>query len=165
MIWIKQTGRFLLLLLLQVLLINHLQFLGVCHPYIYIFSLLVMPITLPRWADMLIGGVAGLILDMFCNSLGVHIAACIMLMYVRPHLIGAYVSDRERLTDEIDIRSIGGVVNFVKYTVLLVLLHHTMVFFLTAWSVQHFWFTLLEVVVSSIISILLLIGADLLRNR
>ena len=162
--WIKQTGRFLLLLLLQVLLINNLQFLGVCHPYIYIFSLLVMPITLPRWADMLIGGVAGLILDMFCNSLGVHIAACIMLMYVRPHLIGAYVSDRERLTDEIDIRSIG-VVNFVKYTVLLVLLHHTMVFFLTAWSVQHFWFTLLEVVVSSIISILLLIGADLLRNR
>ncbi len=164
MVWIKQTGRFLLLLLLQVLLINNLQFLGVCHPYIYIFSLLVMPITLPRWADMLIGGVAGLILDMFCNSLGVHIAACIMLMYVRPHLIGAYVSDRERLTDEIDIRSIG-VVNFVKYTVLLVLLHHTMVFFLTAWSVQHFWFTLLEVVVSSIISILLLIGADLLRNR
>lgn len=164
MVWIKQTGRFLLLLLLQVLLINNLQFLGVCHPYIYIFSLLVMPITLPRWADMLIGGVAGLILDMFCNSLGVHIAACIMLMYVRPHLIGAYVSDRERLTDEIDIRSIG-MVNFVKYTVLLVLLHHTMVFFLTAWSVQHFWFTLLEVVVSSIISILLLIGADLLRNR
>ncbi len=164
MVWIKQTGRFLLLLLLQVLLINNLQFLGVCHPYIYIFSLLVMPITLPRWADMLIGGVAGLILDMFCNSLGVHIAACIMLMYVRPHLIGAYVSDRERLTDEIDMRSIG-VVNFVKYTILLVLLHHTMVFFLTAWSVQHFWFTLLEVVVSSIISILLLIGADLLRNR
>lgn len=164
MIWIKQTGRFLLLLLLQVLLINNLQFLGVCHPYIYIFSLLVMPITLPRWADMLIGGVVGLILDMFCNSLGVHIAACIMLMYVRPYLIGAYVSDRERLTDEIDVRSIG-VVNFVKYTILLVLLHHTMVFFLTAWSVQHFWFTLLEVVVSSIVSILLIIGADLLRNR
>ncbi len=164
MVWIKQTGRFLLLLLLQVLLINNLQFLGVCHPYIYIFSLLVMPITLPRWADMLIGGVVGLILDMFCNSLGVHIAACIMLMYVRPYLIGAYVSDRERLTDEIDVRSIG-VVNFVKYTILLVLLHHTMVFFLTAWSVQHFWFTLLEVVVSSIVSILLIIGADLLRNR
>ena len=75
MVWIKQTGRFLLLLLLQVLLINNLQFLGVCHPYIYIFSLLVMPITLPRWADMLIGGVVGLILDMFCNSLGVMLAA------------------------------------------------------------------------------------------
>ncbi len=164
MIWIKQTGRFLLLLLLQVLLINNLQFLGVCHPYIYIFSLLVMPITLPRWADMLIGGVVGLILDIFCNSLGVHIAACIMLMYVRPYLIGAYVSDRERLTDEIDVRSIG-VVNFIKYTILLVLLHHTMVFFLTAWSVQHFWFTLLEVVVSSVVSIILIIGGDLLRNR
>ena len=164
MVWIKQIGRFLLLLLLQPLLINNLQFLGVCHPYIYIFSLLVMPITLPRWADMLIGGAVGLLLDMFCNSLGVHIAACIMLMYVRPHLIGAYVLDRERLTDEINVRSLG-VVNFVKYTILLVLLHHTMVFFLTAWSVQHFWFTLLEVVVSSIISILLLIGADLLRNR
>ncbi len=164
MVWIKQIGRFIVLLLLQVLLINNLQFMGVCHPYIYIFSLLVMPITLPRWADMLTGGVAGLLLDIFCNSLGVHTAACILLMYLRPYLIGGYVNDLERLTGEIDMRSIG-VVNFVKYTVLLVLVHHTAVFFLTAWSFRHFWFTLLEVAVSSVVSIVLITGVDMLRNR
>ncbi len=164
MVWTKQIGRFILLLLLQVLLINNLQFLGVCHPYIYVISLLVMPMTLPRWADMLIGAAVGLVLDTFCNSLGVHTAACIMLMYLRPNLVDAYITDRERLTGEIDMRSIG-VPNFIKYVITLVLIHHTMVFFLTAWSLQHFWFTLLELVVSAVVSILLIIGYDLIRSR
>lgn len=164
MAWIRQIGRFVLLLLLQVLLINNLQFLGVCHPYIYILCLLMMPITLPRWADMLIGAFVGLVVDIFCNSLGVHIAACVLLMYVRPYLIDAYVSDRERLIGDIDTQSIG-VPDFIKYIVILVLLHHTMVFFLTAWSFSHFWFTLLEIVVSSAVSIVLIIGYDLMKNR
>ena len=61
-------------MVLQVLLINRLQLGGVCHPFIYILPLLTMPITLPRWADMLIGLAAGLLMDVFCNSLGVHAA-------------------------------------------------------------------------------------------
>ena len=164
MAWIRQIGCFVLLLLLQVLLINNLQFLGVCHPYIYILCLLMMPITLPRWADMLIGAFVGLVVDIFCNSLGVHIAACVLLMYVRPYLIDAYVSDRERLIGDIDTQSIG-VPDFIKYIVILVLLHHTMVFCLTAWSFSHFWFTLLEIVVSSAVSIVLIIGYDRMKNR
>lgn len=164
MAWIRQIGHFVLLLLLQVLLINNLQFLGVCHPYIYILCLLMMPITLPRWADMLIGAFVGLVVDIFCNSLGVHIAACVLLMYVRPYLIDAYVSDRERLIGDIDTQSIG-VLDFIKYIVILVLLHHTMVFCLTVWSFSHFWFTLLEIVVSSAVGIVLIIGYDLMKNR
>ena len=50
-------------MVLQVLLINRLQLGGVCHPFIYILPLLTMPITLPRWADMLIGLAAGLLMD------------------------------------------------------------------------------------------------------
>ena len=123
-----------------------------------------MPITLPRWADMLIGAFVGLVVDIFCNSLGVHIAACVLLMYVRPYLIDAYVSDRERLIGDIDTQSIG-VLDFIKYIVILVLLRHTMVFCLTAWSFSHFWFTLLEIVVSSAVSIVLIIGYDLMKNR
>lgn len=162
--WIRQIVRFVVLLLLQVLLINHLQFMGICHPYIYLVSLLIMPMTLPRWADMLIGGAVGLLVDVFCNSLGVHAAACILVMYLRPFLIKGYVTDMERLTAEIGMRTIG-VANYIKYVVILVLLHHTAVFFLTAWSFAHIWFTLLEVAVSWAVSSLLIIGYDILRNR
>ena len=151
-------------IVLQVLLINRLQLGGVCHPFIYILPLLMMPITLPRWADMLIGLAAGLLMDVFCNSLGVHAAACIMLMYARRHLIPLWVNDTERLTDVISMQTIG-IAPFLKYASLLVVAHHLMVFFLTAWTMQLWWYTLLTTLVSSIISVALILGYALIEDK
>ena len=151
-------------MVLQVLLINQLQLGGVCHPFIYILPLLMMPITLPRWADMLIGLAAGLLMDVFCNSLGVHAAACIMLMYARRHLIPLWVNDTERLTDVISMQTIG-IAPFLKYASLLVVAHHLMVFFLTAWTFQLCWYTLLTTLVSSIVSLALILGYAVIEGR
>ena len=151
-------------MVLQVLLINQLQLGGVCHPFIYILPLLMMPITLPRWADMLIGLAAGLLMDVFCNSLGVHAAACIMLMYMRRHLIPLWVNDTERLTDVISMQTIG-IAPFLKYASLLVVAHHLMVFFLTAWTFQLWWYTLLTTLVSSIVSLALILGYAVIEGR
>ena len=164
MLWLRQIGQWLVAMVLQVLLINQLQLGGVCHPFIYILPLLMMPITLPRWADMLIGLVAGLLMDVFCNSLGVHAAACIMLMYMRRHLIPLWVNDTERLTDIISMQTIG-IAPFLKYTSLLVVAHHLMVFFLTAWTFQLWWYTLLTTLVSSIVSLALILGYAVIEGR
>ncbi len=164
MLWLRQIGQWLVAMVLQVLLINQLQLGGVCHPFIYILPLLMMPITLPRWADMLIGLSAGLLMDVFCNSLGVHAAACIMLMYARRHLIPLWVNDTERLTDVISMQTIG-IAPFLKYASLLVVAHHLMVFFLTAWTFQLWWYTLLTTLVSSIVSLALILGYAVIEGR
>ena len=162
--WTKQIGRYILVMLLQVLLFDQLQLWGVCHPYIYILCLMMMPITLPHNVDMLIGAGVGLLMDVFCNSLGVHTAACIMLMFIRPYLIGAIVNDKDRLNEQISLRSIG-MEALIKYVVILVLVHHLMVFMLAAWSWSHFGFVLLETLVSSIITCLIILGYNILKYR
>lgn len=162
--WTKQIGRYLLVMLLQVLLFDQLQLWGACHPYIYVLCLLMMPITLPHSADMLIGAFAGFIMDIFCNSLGVHMAACILLMYIRPYLIGVIVNDKDRLNEQISLHSIG-MEALLKYTVIMVLIHHLTVFSLAAWSWSHMGFVLLETIVSSTITILLVIGYNVLRYK
>ncbi|MGN0235766.1 MAG: rod shape-determining protein MreD [Paludibacteraceae bacterium] len=164
MLWLRQIGQWLVAMVLQVLLINQLQLGGVCHPFIYILPLLMMPITLPRWADMLIGAAVGLLMDVFCNSLGVHTAACIMLMYARRHLIPLWVNDIDRLTDVIGMQTMG-VAPFIKYASILVVAHHLMVFFLTAWTLQLWWHTLLTILVSSIVSLVLILGCAALINK
>lgn len=162
--WTKQIGRYLLVMLLQVLLFDQLQLWGACHPYIYVLCLLMMPITLPHSVDMLIGAFAGFIMDIFCNSLGVHMAACILLMYIRPYLIGVIVNDKDRLNEQISLHSIG-MEALLKYTVIMVLIHHLTVFSLAAWSWSHMGFVLLETIVSSTITILLVIGYNVLRYK
>ncbi|MBR2285571.1 MAG: rod shape-determining protein MreD [Paludibacteraceae bacterium] len=162
--WTKQIGRYLLIMVLQVLLFDQLQLWGACHPYIYVLCLLMMPITLPHSADMLIGAFAGFIMDIFCNSLGVHMAACILLMYIRPYLIGVIVNDKDRLNEQISLHSIG-MEALLKYTVIMVLIHHLTVFSLAAWSWSHMGFVLLETIVSSTITILIVIGYNVLRYK
>jgi rod shape-determining protein MreD len=162
--WTKQIGRYLLIMVLQVLLFDQLQLWGACHPYIYVLCLLMMPITLPHSADMLIGAFAGFIMDIFCNSLGVHMAACILLMYIRPYLIGVIVNDKDRLNEQISLHAIG-MEALLKYTVIMVLIHHLTVFSLAAWSWSHMGFVLLETIVSSTITILLVIGYNVLRYK
>ena len=105
--WTKQIVRYVVVMLLQVLLFDQLQLMGICHPYIYVLCLLMMPITLPRISDMLIGAVVGLVMDIFCNSLGVHMTACILLMYVRPYLLSVLVNESDRLNEQLSLRTLG----------------------------------------------------------
>ena len=162
--WTKQIGRFVLVMVLQVLLFNQLQLGGVCHPYIYVLCLLMMPITLSHSADMIIGVAVGLIMDVCCNSLGIHMAACILLMFIRPYLIGAIVNDKDRLNEQISLRAIG-MEALIKYVVILVLVHHLTVFLLAAWGWTHIGFVLLETLVSSTITIIIVMGYNMLRYR
>ena len=162
--WTRQLGRYVIVMLLQVLLFDQLQLWGVCHPYIYILCLLMMPITLPHSVDMVIGAIIGLIMDVFCNSLGVHTASCILIMFIRPYLIGAIVNDKDRLNEQISLRSIG-MEAMIKYVVILVVIHHLVVFSLAAWSWHHIGFILLETLVSSIVTISIIIGYNALRYR
>ena len=162
--WTKQIGRYILVMILQVLLFDQLQLLGVCHPYIYVLCLLMMPITLSHSADMIIGAVVGLIMDIFCNSMGVHTAACIFIMFIRPYLIGAIVNDKDRLNEQISLRSLG-MEALLRYVVILVVVHHLIVFLLAAWNWAHIGFVLVETLVSSLVTISVIIGYNSLRYR
>ena len=162
--WTKQIGRYIVLMLLQVLLFNQLQLWGVCHPYIYVLCLLMMPITLPHNVDMLIGAGAGLIMDVCCNSMGIHMAACVLLMFVRPYLLGVVVNDKDRLNEQISLRAIG-MEALLKYVVILVLVHHFTVFLLAAWSWSHIGFVLWETLVSSTVTILAIIGYNAIKYK
>ena len=152
------------MMILQVLLFDQLQLLGVCHPYIYVLCLLMMPITLSHSADMIIGAVVGLIMDIFCNSMGIHTAACIFIMFIRPYLIGAIVNDKDRLNEQISLRSLG-MEALLRYVVILLVIHHLIVFLLAAWNWAHIGFVLVETLVSSLVTISIIIGYNSLRYR
>jgi len=162
--WIRQLGRYAVVMLLQVLLFNQLQLFGVCHPYIYVLCLLMMPLTLSQHSDMVIGAVVGLVMDTFCNTLGVHTAACILIMFIRPYLVGALVNDKDRLNEQLTSRTMG-MEAMIKYVVIMVLIHHFTVFMLAAWSWAHIGFVLIETAVSSVLTIGIILGYNILNDK
>lgn len=162
--WIKHIILLVIVFLIQVLLIGNLHLWGICHPYIYILCLLMLPITLPVWAEMLIGVAVGGLMDIFSNTPGVHFASCVLLMYMRRLIIPRLVFEPERLSGPITSESIGPHA-FFQYVILLTLLHHTAVLQLSAWSFSHIGWTLLAILVSSLVSIGVILLYDLIQTR
>ena len=160
---VENILRYVVLLILQVLLFNNLQFLGVCSPCIYVLFLIALPPTLPRWAELLIGFIAGLILDIFCNTLGVQTAACTLVAYLRPLMIKNMIQDNDRLTSTPSGITLGRVV-YIRLVVELVIIHHTVMFSLIAFSFHNWWLTLLQILCSSLFTIAVILGIDFFRK-
>ena len=160
--WIKQIWRLLILVLLQVLLFDHLQIAGWGFPMVYVLFLMNLPIQIPRWAEMLIGGALGLFFDLWNSTLGVHIAACVTFSYFRPILLSRFTQDVERVKGQICSQSIGRV-EYIKCIAILTVIHHLMVFALEMWSWSNWWMVIVQTLISSILTILIIIAYDIFR--
>ena len=79
-------ARFILLLAAQVLIFNNFNFLGYINPSPYILFIILYPVNGNKYWLLATSFLLGIIMDLFCNSGGVHTTACILLAYFRPTL-------------------------------------------------------------------------------
>ena len=161
--WIRQIVRLVVVVLLQVLLFNHLQIAGWGLPMVYVLFLMNLPVQVPRWAEMLIGAIVGLVFDIWHSSLGVNMAACVAFCYLRPILLGNLIQDLERVKGEVCSASIGRI-EYVKCMSILTVVHHLLVFSLESWSWHNWWIVLLQTSLSSVLTILIIMGYDIFKQ-
>lgn len=143
--------RFAAVLLLQVLVIDQLQFSSYCRPALYIYFLLSLPITLPRWAELLLAFATGLVLDAFGNTLGLHAFACTLTGYIRPFLIKNWVSEENRIAGmTLSLRTVGTGI-YIRILATITVIHHCVLMGLEAFSLTGWWILAIRIVVSSIV--------------
>ena len=160
---IKEIGRLLLVFALQVLLFDHLHIGSLGVLMIYILFLIDLPVRTPRWAEMLIGFGVGMLMDIWHSSLGIHIAACVALTFVRPILLTNTIQDVERIKDNLSIQNIGRA-DYTKCAVLLTILHHFIVLSLEMWNIHLWWMVLLQTLISSAMTLCIILGYEYLKR-
>ena len=161
--WIKYILKAIFIIVLQVLVFDQLHIQAWGYPMVYVLLLLILPTQLPRWIEMLIGAVVGLIIDVCNNSLGVNMAACVAISFWRPILLKKSSQDIERIKGEISSLNIG-MVEYVKCALIMVVMHHFMVFMLEAWSFHNWWMIVLQTLLSSILTMLVIVGYEIIRR-
>ena len=144
---------FILLMLLQVLLFNNIQFSGYVNPYVYIMFILLLPIDIPSWLLLLLSFATGLLIDFFSGSPGMHSSATVLAGFVRPYVL-RIVAPRDGYESGSDPSMlIYGFRWLFFYTLLIVLVHHTALFYLEVFRFADFFRTMLRVILSSLFSI------------
>ena len=68
----------LVLILLQILLFNNIQFSGYVNPYIYLMIILLLPAGIQSWLLLLIAFATGIIIDFTSGTPGVHASATVL---------------------------------------------------------------------------------------
>ena len=79
--------RFVLLVLIQVLVFNRLNFFGYINPLIYILFLYWYPIKQNRTTFILVCFLLGLCVDVFSDTMAINAAATITIAYLRPTIM------------------------------------------------------------------------------
>jgi rod shape-determining protein MreD len=161
---IKDFGKyvimFFVLILVQVLILNNIQISGFINPYIYILFILLLPFNIPGYFLLGFSFLIGITIDIFGNTPGIHAGASVLLGFVRPAL-AQLVSTRELIEKgQTPTMTILGMANFIKYTVIAVLIHHLVLFFAETFSFGDILETLLRWLISSIFSILIILGSQ-----
>lgn len=161
----KYIIRFILVFLAQVLIFNNIQFSGYVNPYFYIWFILVLPFDTPGWIVLLIAFFMGLGIDLFPQgisgghpSFGLHTSASVLIAFLRPN-VWKWISPRDNYDPNTnpDPHDYGWIW-FIGYLMIMVGVHHLVLFFLEDFSILHVLRTFFRTILSvafTIISILI----------
>lgn len=162
---IQNLIRFLFLVAVQAIILNHIQWSGYVNPYVYILFLMLLPVETPKALQLVLGLVTGLVIDMFGNTSGLHAAACVFMMFARPGVL-RLIAPRDGY--ETDVRLVPQVMGFnwfITYAGILTFLHHLSYFYLEVFRFSEFGMTFFKVLVNSAVSLLLLVMGTYLFIR
>ena len=153
---VLQIIRFVVLVLLQVLVINHIRLGGYVHPYIYLVFVMLLPFSTPKWQLLVLGFAIGLTVDLFTGTPGLHAGATTLMAFCRPSII-KLVSGNQKFENitEPNIGQLGGVW-FFRYALFMVLIHHFALFFLESFSFRLIGQVLLRILLSVPVSVFLI---------
>jgi rod shape-determining protein MreD len=147
--------RFLLLLAVQIVVFNNMNFLGYISPYPYLLFIVLYPVNSNKSGLLLASFFLGIIMDLFCNSGGIHTTACIVLAYYRPYLFRFSFG----LSYEYQTVKLNDVLTPERFSFLLlsVVIHHFVLFTLEAFKISYILDILIRTLLSTIFTIIICI--------
>lgn len=149
---------FVLLILLQVLVLNRISILGYGVPFVYIYFILKLPIGFNRTLITFLGFLLGFIIDIFCNTPGINAAATTFIAFLCKPVQGLFFV-RDDYNEQAPSFGLLGI-SFMKYAVLLTLIHHIILVSVESFSYFNLKFILLRIALSTVLTSILIFAFE-----
>ena len=154
LVW-RNIGRFVLLMLVQLLVLNYVYLGSYVMPMLYVLFILMLPTSMKRIPMLLIAFGTGLIVDIMAGALGFHALACTVVAMVRILFADRILTRGEEVI--IDVPSIHSVTPqyFIAYLLLMFAIFYLVYFMVELFSFRGLWDVLLATVCSTLATTLL----------
>lgn len=150
---IINIARFVILLFLQVIIFNNIDLFGYINPFPYVLYILLFPVNGNKTILLVTSFLLGLLLDMFCNSGGVHAAASLTLAYIRPNLFKfafglSYEYQTVKIADKFSTER-------VSFLLLSIFIHHFVLFLLEFFRPSLFFSIISRTLITTVFTLVL----------
>lgn len=160
---VKRLATFVVLVLVQGLVFNHIHLFNCATPLLYIVMVLHFRRNYPRWALLLWCFLLGLCIDVFANTPGVAAASMTVVGLLQPYLLELFVT-RDSADDlEPSMRTIG-VGKYIFYVTVIVLVYNLLFFTLETFNFFNWVQWLLCIGGSSLITLVLILAVENFRK-
>ena len=154
---------YIVILLVQVLLLNHINLLGYATPFLYIWLILRLPYDMPKGLVISIGFLTGLIVDIFCNTPGMHALSTTIIAYVRLAVLFLFVQP-----DDVK-NTLGGISSIetsitIRYYAITTLLYCLSLYVIESFSLFNFVTLIIKILSSSLLTIIMILGMESLSK-
>ena len=157
---------FITLTLLQVTVFNHICLFNLAVPFVFIYFLVRLPITLSTNWVLTLAFLLGLIIDIFSDTHGMHALACTITAMSRRRMLQLYFPREDDLTDpQPSVKSLGlGI--YVKYLFTLVLFYCILIYLIESFTLFNPLLLIGRIVFSTLLTFSLILGIDsIIRKR
>ena len=153
--FLKRLGLFFVFVLAQTMVLGRIHLFGYATPLLYVYFVAMFNRNYPKWAVLLWSFAMGLTIDVFSNTPGVAAASLTLIGAIQPYFLEPFIP-RDSVDDlRPSIRTIG-MVKYVYYITVLVVLYCIVFFSLEAFNFFN-WMDILKSVGGSAVITLVLI--------
>lgn len=155
---------YVLLLLMQVLVLNHIHLFQCATPLLYIYMVIGIRRNIPKWLSLTSAFIIGLIVDIFASTPGVAAASMVLIALIQPYLLLLFIN-RESPDDlEPTIKTLG-VAHFIYFSLPLILIFCLLFFTLETFNFFN-WMRWIECVGgSTILTLILILAIENIRKN
>ena len=158
---------YILLVPLQALVFDHMVLFNVAVPFVFIYLIVMLPVTLGTNLSVALGFLAGFGVDLFADTPGMNALSCTILAFARKPVFHLYVTMDEDLAGRAPSSQTMGSAEFLKYLLTLSLAYSILIFTIEAFQLFIPRLMLLRILGSTLYTFLLIYTLDslLIRRR
>lgn len=160
---LMRYGRFAILLLVQLIILNHLHLFGYATPLLIGYMIICLETGISRMSLLFWGFSIGLIYDIFSNTVGVAASSCTLLAMVQPYLVKLYMPRDINESFKPSIQTLG-IQKYSWYVLSTMGTLHFVFYLLQAFTMADFWLTIGAMFGGTILSSVLVICIEFMLH-
>ncbi|MGM9866299.1 MAG: rod shape-determining protein MreD [Lepagella sp.] len=150
----------IVMVLLQVLIFNNIMLFSVAIGYVFIYTIIRLPMSLHTNWLLTFTFLLGLVIDIFSDTAGVNTISCTILAMVKRPVLYAYIARDDSTKNIVPCLSTLGFAVYGKYLFTMSMIYTLLTFVLEYFNFADFKEIALMTICSSLFTFILILGID-----